>query len=164
MLNVYQMPLVRSAPYAVAHGGDRPPAAHGQSPRTAHRAFFFLDLPGYGYSRASQTDRRAFRLLITHALERSALAGVLWLLDIRREPSADDRAMQELFAGRGTRVLAVFTKSDTLARAGRGRRERELRRTLELDADQVIATSARRNEGIGELREAIGELVQERTA
>src|SRR5207249_9265440 len=95
---------------------DRPPDAHREQPRTAHRAFYFLDLPGYGYSRASHADRRTFRLLITHALNRPRLAGVLWLLDVRHEPSTDDRAMQELFAGRDARVLAALTRSDKLSR------------------------------------------------
>ena len=122
-------------------------------------AYYLLDLPGYGYARASQTDRRAFRLLIRHALERPALAGVVWLLDIRRDPSEEDQAMQDLFAERGTRVLAAVTKSDTLGRAEKPPRERELRHALALDDDQLIVTSARKNEGIEELREAIRGLV-----
>ena len=122
-------------------------------------AYYLLDLPGYGYSRASQADRRAFRLLITHAMARPRLAGVLWLLDMRREPSADDRAMQELFAERVTRVLAALTKSDKLSRSERPRRESELREALGLDEDQVIVTSAREGTGIEELRESIGRLV-----
>jgi len=125
-----------------------------------HDTYYLLDLPGYGYSRASRADRAAFRGLITHVLNRPLLAGVLWLLDIRREPSDDDRAMQELFAERETPVLAALTKSDAVARAARAHRERELRATLEVDEDQVIVTSARENEGIDELREAIGGLVR----
>jgi GTP-binding protein len=121
--------------------------------------FFFLDLPGYGYARASKAERAGFRGLVTHTLERPRLAGVLWLLDIRREPSDDDRAMQELFAERETRVLAALTKSDVLARAARARREAELQAALELEDDQVIVTSAREKEGIEELREAIGGLI-----
>jgi len=127
-------------------------------------AYYVLDVPGYGYARASQTDRRAFRLLITHVLDRRRLAGVLWLLDIRREPSDDDRAMQELFAERETPVLAALTKSDAVARAARTRRERELRSALELDEDQMIVTSARGKEGIEDLREAIAGLIHPRTA
>jgi len=122
-------------------------------------AYYLLDLPGYGYARAAQPERAAFRHLIRHAIERPRLAGVLWLLDIRREPSDDDRAIQELFARRETRVLAALTKSDVLARAARARRERELQHALELDADQVIATSAREQAGIEALREAIAGLV-----
>src|SRR6266540_5486478 len=50
---------------------------------------YFLDLPGYGYSRASKADRVSFRRLVDHALRREGLAGVVWLLDLRREPSPD---------------------------------------------------------------------------
>jgi GTP-binding protein len=123
-------------------------------------AYYLLDLPGYGYARAAHAERAAFRHLIRHVIERPRLAGVLWLLDIRREPSDDDRAMQELFATRETRVLAALTKSDVLARAARARRERELQQALELDDDQVITTSAREKAGLEELREAIAGLVQ----
>jgi GTP-binding protein len=126
--------------------------------------FYFLDLPGYGYARAAQTERAAFRHLIRHAIQRPRLAGVLWLLDIRREPSDDDRAIQDLFAARETPVLAALTKSDVLARAARVRSERELRGALQLDDDQVILTSARENEGIEELRDAIAGLIHPRTA
>ena len=146
MLNVFEMSVVV------------PVGAQQAAP--LHHAYYLLDLPGYGYARAAQTERAAFRHLIRHVIERPRLAGVLWLLDIRREPSDDDRAMQELVAERETPVLAALTKSDAVARAARAHRERELRATLEVDEDQVIVTSARENEGIDELREAIGGLVR----
>ncbi len=126
---------------------------------TTHHAFYFLDLPGYGYARASQADRAAFGRLIAHTLARPRCSGVLWLLDLRRDPSADDRAMQDLFAARETPVLAVLTKSDTLSRREGAQRERGLQAALALDDDQLIATSVREGTGIGELREAIGRLV-----
>ena len=122
-------------------------------------AYYLLDLPGYGYARAAQTERAAFRHLIRQVIERPRLAAVLWLLDIRREPSDDDRAMHELLAAREIRVLAALTKADTLGRTARERRERGLRETLALDQDQVIVTSAREQAGIGDLREAIASLV-----
>jgi GTP-binding protein len=120
---------------------------------------FFLDLPGYGYSRAGKADRIAFRRLVRHALNRARLAGVVWLLDIRHEPSADDRTMQDLLAEGETRALAALTKGDKLARREREKREQELRATLGLPEDQVIVTSAKTGEGIPELREAIAELI-----
>jgi GTP-binding protein len=164
MMNVFEMPLVGGEWCVVDSAANRPSAPHRQQPRTTHHAFYLLDLPGYGYARAAQPDRAAFRHLIRHVIDRPRLAGVLWLLDIRREPSDDDRAMQQLFAGRETRVLAALTKSDVLARAARARRERELQDALELDADQVIATSAREQAGIEDLREAIASLLGRSTA
>ena len=150
MLNVYVLG---------AGSRERYPPMQRDEPLPAPRSLYVLDLPGYGYSRASHADRRGFQLLIRHTLNRARLAGVLWLLDLRRDPSTDDQAMQGLFAGRDTRVLAALTKSDKLSRTERRRRETELREMLGLDEDQIIATSARMGEGIGELREAIWGLV-----
>jgi GTP-binding protein len=160
MLNVYQLQLGRGEKGEVPSGTGRAPEAHRHEPLPSPLSLYLLDLPGYGYSRASQSDRRAFRLLISHAMGRPRLAGVLWLLDMRREPSADDRAMQELFAERETRVLAALTKSDKQSRTERPRRESELREALGLDEDQVIVTSAREGTGIEDLRESIGQLVR----
>src|SRR5258705_6052926 len=120
---------------------------------------FFLDLPGYGYSRASKSDRTAFRRLVNHTLNRERLAGVVWLLDIRHEPSAEDLTMQDLLAERETRALAALTKGDKLPQRERQRREQELRAALGLPEDQVIVTSAKTGEGIAELREAIAGLI-----
>ncbi len=123
---------------------------------------YFLDLPGYGYSRAAKSDRTAFRRLVNHTLNRERLAGVVWLLDIRHEPSDEDLTMQDLLAERETRALAALTKGDKLARNERRRREQELRVTLGLPEDQVIVTSSKTGEGIPELREAIAGLVKEK--
>ncbi len=150
MMNVYLLG---------AGSGERYPPMHRKEPLPAPRSLYLLDLPGYGFARASQADRRAFHLLITHTLARPGLTGVLWLLDIRHAPSADDRDMRELFAGRKTRVLAALTKSDKVPRGRRVSRERELREALALDDDQVILTSVRENEGIEELRESIKRFV-----
>lgn len=120
---------------------------------------FFLDLPGYGYSRAGKANRTAFRRLVRHTLDRERLAGVVWLLDIRHEPSVDDLTMQDLLAERETRALAALTKSDKLARDERGKRELVLRAALGLPEDQVIVTSSKTGEGIPELREAIAGLI-----
>ena len=152
MLNVYVL--------GAGSGEQGAVSADSGSLLPAHRSLYLLDLPGYGYAKASHPDLRAYRLLITHVLDRARLAGVLWLLDIRREPSDDDRAMQEFFAERETPVLAALTKGDTLARAARARREVELRSRLELEADQMIVTSARKGEGIQELREAMAGLIE----
>jgi GTP-binding protein len=139
--------------------GSTPAGSTGHSDRAGAAPYYVLDLPGYGYAKAAKTERALFRRLIADALARPLLAGVVWLLDIRREPSPDDRAMQALFAARATRVLAALTKSDKLARGARLARARALQGALALDSDQVIVTSARLADGIAELREAIHGLV-----
>ena len=148
MMNVFEV----RGEWSVGRGEDH-------APRTTPHALYLLDLPGYGYARASHGERSAFRGLLTHALRRDRLGGVVWLLDLRRTLSADDRAMQDALAERGTRVLATFTKADKLARGERVKRERELRAELGLADDQCVLTSARTGDGMDELREAIGGLV-----
>lgn len=120
---------------------------------------YFLDLPGYGYARAGKAQRAAFRGLVKHALRRDRLSGVVWLLDIRHPPSADDRAMQDVLVEDETRVLAALTKGDKLTPSKRRTRERELRDDLGLPEDQLIVTSTQTGDGIAELREAIAGLI-----
>ncbi|HET8650803.1 MAG TPA: ribosome biogenesis GTP-binding protein YihA/YsxC, partial [Gemmatimonadales bacterium] len=80
--------------------------------------FYLIDLPGYGFARASKSNRLAYRRLIDRSLrERSSLTGVIWLLDIRHDPSADDRAIQELLIESGRPVLVALTKADKLTRS-----------------------------------------------
>ena len=122
-------------------------------------SLYFLDLPGYGYARIGKGQRAAFRGLLKHTLVRERLRGVVWLLDIRHSPSADDWAMQESLAESETHVLAALTKADKLSTAQRRAREQELRTELGLPEDQVVVTSANTGYGIVELKEAIGELI-----
>src|SRR5205823_4415719 len=102
----------------------------------------------------------SFRRLLRYALERERLRGVVWLLDIRHPPSADDRTMQDALAQGETHVLAALTKADKLSKTERRKREHELRAELELPEDQIVVTSAKTGEGIPDLRDAITALVK----
>ena len=119
-------------------------------------AFYLIDLPGYGFARASRGARAGYRKLLRGYLEqRETLAGVVWLLDIRHPPSPDDLEMQELLAASGRSVLAVFTKADKLARSARPVRGAELARELGLDESQTQVVSSQSGEGIADLGDSI---------
>ncbi len=61
--------------------------------------FYLIDLPGYGFARAGKAARAGYRRLVDrYLLERPTLAGVVWLLDVRHEPSKDDLDIQDLLA------------------------------------------------------------------
>ena len=118
--------------------------------------FYLVDLPGYGFARAGKAARAGYRQLVTRYLrERPGLAGVVWLLDVRHEPSRDDREMQELLAESGRPVLAVLTKADKLTRSAQAARAGELAAALGLQEDQVQLTSTRTRLGIEELAQSI---------
>lgn len=122
--------------------------------------FYLLDLPGYGFARVAKSERERFRQLLGQILVRPRLSGVVWLLDLRHEPSALDQEMQDTFAAGHTRVLAAFTKADKLPRGQRLERARALSTSLRMEGDQTVTTSAETGEGMKELREAIGALIR----
>lgn len=118
--------------------------------------FYLVDLPGYGFARASKSERAGYRQLVSgYVRTRESLAGIVWLLDIRHPPSRDDRDMQELLAASGRPVLAVLTKADKLTRSATRSRVRELAEDLGLRPDQVELTSSRTGLGIAELATSI---------
>jgi GTP-binding protein len=117
---------------------------------------YLVDVPGYGWSRAGHADRAAWRLLVERYIaERPTLAGVLWLLDIRHEPSVDDRAFGRLLAARRVPVLAVATKADKVARTRRRERVAALAASLGCVPEDIVVTSARTREGQEVLRDAV---------
>ena len=118
--------------------------------------FYLVDLPGYGFARAGKAARAGYRRLVDrYLLERPTLAGVVWLLDARHEPSATTWTMQELLVRSGRPVLVALTKADKLTRSAQAARPRELAAALGLHEDQVQLTSSTSRLGIAELAESI---------
>jgi GTP-binding protein len=119
-------------------------------------AFYLVDLPGYGFARAGKAARAGYRKLVTRYLgERPTLAGVVWLLDVRRDPSENDFEIQDLLIQSGRPVLAALTKSDKLTRTAGTARARELAAALGLQEDQVQLTSSKSRLGVAELGQSI---------
>lgn len=119
-------------------------------------AFYLVDLPGYGFARAGKAARAGYRELVTgYLVGRTSLAGVVWLLDIRRDPSPDDLEIQRLLIEGGRPVLAALTKSDKLSRTAAAERAVLLAAALGLHDDQVQVTSSKSRVGIAELGESI---------
>ena len=117
---------------------------------------YLVDLPGYGFARAGKTARAGYRRLVDRYLvERSTLAGVVWLLDVRHPPSSDDLAMQELLVRSGRPVLVALTKGDKLTRSAQAARPAELATALGLQEDQMQLTSSTTRLGITELATSI---------
>ena len=118
--------------------------------------FYLIDLPGYGFARAGKAARAGYRRLVErYLLERPWLAGVVWLLDARHDPSNDDLEMQALLVRSGRPVLVALTKADKLTRSAQAERTRALALALGLQGDQVQLTSSASRLGIAELAASI---------
>ncbi len=118
--------------------------------------FVFADLPGYGYARVSKERKAEWRPLLEGYIGRTPqLAGVVQLLDMRREPSEDDMSMLDFLAELGMPTIVVLTKSDKLSRKAAIDRAEEIARSLLLDPEQTISFSSVTGEGRDELAGAI---------
>jgi GTP-binding protein len=123
-------------------------------------ACYYVDLPGYGYARLSRGEREALARLIEAYLASHRPGGVVWLLDLRRDPSPEDLAMRDLLVEHSVRALIALTKVDTVPRGRRDGRLRTVLAQLALEgAGPPCLTSARSGEGVPELRRAIARLV-----
>ena len=117
---------------------------------------YLIDLPGYGYAQVSKAERARFSKLIERYLEtRASLAGVVWLLDVRRDPSADDIALSDKLAQWEVPVLVAITKGDKLGRGKRASQMHEILAKVGLTEDQAVMTSAVTKEGVDDLQESI---------
>jgi GTP-binding protein len=76
---------------------------------------FWVDLPGYGYARTSQGEKRRWTKLISDYCEkRASLCGVLWLVDSRHIGVKADIEALSWLAGLGLPILPILTKMDKL--------------------------------------------------
>src|SRR6476646_5371864 len=121
--------------------------------------FVLVDLPGYGYARISKEKKAEWRPMIESYLRRTTqLRGIVLLLDIRRDPSDDDRAMLDFLAATEVPTIVALTKLDKLSKAAGSARATEIARSLQLEPEQVIPFSSQTGEGRIELLEAIVDL------
>ncbi len=80
-------------------------------------AGFLVDLPGYGYAKVSEVQRRQWhRLLEEYLTTRASLRALVLIMDIRHPLTPLDRQMLAWFAPRGLPVHILLTKSDKLSR------------------------------------------------
>jgi GTP-binding protein len=115
-------------------------------------AFYFVDLPGYGYAKVSQAMRREWGKTIERYLrERKPLRLVLLLIDFRHPPTADDRAMYEWLAYYDIPVCIVATKADKVAKGKWQKHLRQVADALGAKEAPIVVFSAENGLGKAEL-------------
>ncbi len=119
-----------------------------------------VDLPGYGFASVGKQRRAELeRMLREYLRERPALAGVVLLVDARREEVSElDRAFAGWVVAGGTRLLPVITKSDLVPRTRRDHVARVIEQGLGVPRGSALLCSARTGEGVKELVSALFQL------
>lgn len=117
----------------------------------------FADLPGYGYARRSDSERRRWGALMEAYFSGSRdIRLVIQLLDMRHEPTADDITMLNFLADSTLPFVAVLTKCDKLGSGARKERAAAFAANPALaGAAAVIEASAVTGEGMDELKSRI---------
>lgn len=122
------------------------------------QAFHLIDLPGYGYARVSKREQESWGQMMNDYFSRAeTLKLALHLVDIRHEPSAQDREMNAFLYQTGLPFLVVATKADKLSRAQRQRQLLPIARALAVQPWEIIPFSSQTGEGREALVRAISQ-------
>ncbi len=125
---------------------------------------YFVDLPGYGYAKVSMELKAKWGMMIERYLKTSKQLKVIFLLvDIRHEPSTNDKEMYQWIVHHGFEPVVIATKLDKINRSQRDKQIKVLRQGLQASAHtKIIPFSALTKEGRDVIWECITDnMVQE---
>lgn len=128
-------------------------------------SMFLVDLPGYGYANVSESVKVKWGKMVERYLRQSAqLKQVFLLIDIRHDPSANDKMMYDWIVSNGFRPIIVAAKLDKLKRSQIDKQVKALRTGLGLrKEDLLIPVSNSTKQGIDKLWETIDSYVLEKS-
>lgn len=122
---------------------------------------YFVDLPGYGYAKASKEVVAKWGKMVEKYLNRSKnLKAVFLLIDIRHEPSANDRQMYDWIISTGYQPIIIATKLDKINRSQIQKQVKLIRDTLKAKKETVIVPfSAETKQGRDEIYDIIDSML-----
>ena len=111
---------------------------------------YLVDLPGYGYANASPAVKAKWGKMIEKYLRKSAnLKQVFLLVDIRHDPSENDKMMYDWIVDNGFRPVIIATKLDKLKRSQVAKHVKAVRMGLGLREDDILLGEITERELIG---------------
>ena len=126
-----------------------------------NNAMYLVDLPGYGYANANIEIKAKWGKMIEKYLHTSKkLQAVFLLIDIRHDPSDDDKLMYEWMVEQGFAPIIIATKADKISRGAVEKHVRAIEVGLNVEPDTIIIPfSAETKQGREEIWELIDSLV-----
>ncbi len=124
--------------------------------------FYYVDLPGYGYAKVPVEEKARWGKMIERYLKKSVMLKMVFLLiDIRHEPSANDRQMYDWIMANGYEPAVIATKADKLNRSQIPRHVKMVREGLGASKNSmVIPYSSVTKQGREEIWELIDSLTK----
>lgn len=123
---------------------------------------YYVDLPGYGYAKVPLAEKQKWGKMIENYLHRSRMLKCVFLLvDIRHEPSANDRMMYDWMVHNGFRPVIIATKLDKINRSQIQKQIKLIRTGLGMEKDDLLFPfSAQTKQGREEIWAYIDELTE----
>lgn len=124
--------------------------------------FYLVDLPGYGYASVSEETKAKWGKMIEKYLHRSKMLRVVFLLiDIRHDPSANDKLMYEWIKDQGYEPVIIATKLDKINRSQKDKQVKAIRTGLGAGKDTIIMPfSSETKQGREELYDYIDQILE----
>lgn len=118
-----------------------------------NQELYLVDLPGYGYAKVSEKEKIAWGKMIERYLHESKqLRAVFLLIDIRHDPSANDKMMYEWILNQGYQPVIIATKLDKIKKSQIQKQLKVLRQGLGLvNGTTIIPFSAQTKQGRDEI-------------
>ena len=125
-----------------------------------NEAFYLVDLPGYGYAKAGKEQVASWGKLVEDYLYRSkVLKQVFLLIDIRHEPSENDKMMYDWISSRGYEPVVIATKSDKIKRSQLTKQVNIIKKGLNLpEGSRIFVFSALSKDGRDDIVDFIEEI------
>jgi GTP-binding protein len=118
-----------------------------------NNSFYFVDLPGYGYAKASKEIKKDWPELIESYLEnRKQLKTIIFILDIRRTPAEHDITINEYLKQRSEiKTIYILSKADKLNLSEKNKQIKIISEALNINKDDLILYSVPEKKGKKEL-------------
>ncbi len=125
-------------------------------------AFHLVDLPGYGFAKVDKKEKLRWAGMMQRYFEEAEeLRHVLCLVDIRHEPTEDDRTMNRFLRETGIPFTVVATKADKISRGARMKYLAPICRALSVQPWEILCFSGEDGTGRPELLARIEAVLKE---
>jgi GTP-binding protein len=127
-----------------------------------NEAFYFVDVPGYGYAKVSKTERAKWGNMIESYLTgRHELKSVILIVDLRHPPTNDDVLMYQFLKHYLIPVIVIATKADKIPRGKWEKHAKVVKEKLAIEKeDPVIIFSSETGVGKEEVWQVIGKWIK----
>jgi len=122
--------------------------------------FYLVDLPGYGYAKTGQANRKRWAKFIDeYLLQSENIQFVCQLIDSRHEPMPSDVDMFRWLIEHDIPVLIVATKTDKISKTALAKNTAMIKKKLGIPEIDVLPYSSLKSEGRSELLDVIASVL-----